>query len=187
MARPLEARRGLSLSQTSSYIENMSHFTGDRRKCRRSGKITFSRFHIVHLYNEIPGSQINDLITAVTTFSLLEFLKLPFGITKAGRTFQRYVYMVSRGSCLTILHLNDILITNYDWTEQLNYLRTAFGRQNPGRDTVKAQMCVMGIDVSYAPELRVWPTGSHRLSKGACRITLPEARVFSIISSLLTS
>ena len=67
--------------------------------------------------------------TAITTpFGLFEFLRKPFGLKNAGKTFQRFIKEVTNGLPDVFAYVDDILVASNNLVDCINALAELFTR-----------------------------------------------------------
>ena len=65
--------------------------------------------------------------TAITTpFGLYEFLRMPFGLKNAGKTFQRFINAVTNGLPDVLAYVDDILVASNNLVDHINALTELF-------------------------------------------------------------
>ena len=56
------------------------------------------------------------------TFGLLEFIRMPFGLKNAGKTFQRFIHAVVQNISDVFVHSDDVLVSSSDFELRLETL-----------------------------------------------------------------
>ena len=62
----------------------------------------------------------------ITPFGLFEFMRMPFGLSNAGQTFQRLMDHILRDLPYTFVYLDDILVASRNHKEHAKHLRQTF-------------------------------------------------------------
>ena len=122
------------------------------------GKTIFTHLDIMRGYNHIDVHKDDVHKTAVTTpFGLFEFIKMPFGLHNAGKTFQRFMDEVLRGLDFAFWYIDDILVASENEEQHMQHLRLVLERLAQYGITLNVGKCEFGqSEITFL---------GHRISK----------------------
>ena len=126
----------------------------------------FSKLDIQKAYNHIKVHEDDVPKTAVTTpFGLFEFVRMPFGLHNAGKTFQRFMDEVMRGLDFSFWYMDDILIASSNEQEHMKHLDLVLSRLSEYGLSINVGKCEFGkSELTFL---------GHKISKDGI-VPLPE-------------
>ena len=119
----------------------LQDFASQLHGCR-----VFTKLDLVRAYNHIPVEPADVHKTAVTTpFGLWEMVRLPYGLSNASQTFQRFIDEVLRDCPNCFAYLDDILIARRTEAEPLVHLRRVLTQLSAYGVVLNSEKCVFGV------------------------------------------
>lgn len=94
---------------------------------------------------QVPLTQeASDRTAFVTPLGHYQFIKMPFGLNGASKTFQRLMDRVLRGLPFAMAYQDDIAVYSLSWEDHLGHIGEVMDRIQRAGLTVKAAKCSMG-------------------------------------------
>ena len=96
-----------------------------------NGRKVLSKFDLVKAYHQIPIHSDDKEKTAITTpLGLFEFIRMPFGLKNAGKTFQRFINEDFQNISDVFVYSDDVLVASSDIESHLETLDHLLKRLN---------------------------------------------------------
>jgi hypothetical protein len=107
----------------------------------------FRKLDIKKGYLQVPVAAADIPKTAIITpFGLFEFVRMPFGLKKAGTTFLRLMDSLLGGLPFAFVYLDDILVASPSSAEHRRHLCQVFSLLEQSGLIVNAEKCIFGRD-----------------------------------------
>ena len=89
-----------------------------------------------------------------TSFSLWEFLRMPFGLKNAAQTFQRLMDSIFQHLDFVFVYLDDILVASKSPAEHYDHLRQIFTLLSSNGLIIQKSKCIFGVqELAYLGHL----------------------------------
>lgn len=111
-----------------------------------AGKKIFTKLDINRAYHCILVAESDIEKTAIITpFGLFEFVRMPFGLSNAAQTFQRFMsHSVLPGLDFVFCFIDDVIIASDSMEQYKKHLDEVFDRLNQYGITINLSKCIFG-------------------------------------------
>lgn len=107
-----------------------------------AGGEQFSKLDLKDAYNQLELEELSRKFTVINThLGLLEYVRLPFGVSSAPAIFQRVMETLFKGITDTAVSLDDILVTGCTTETHLSSLKKVLARLKESRLRLKKGIC----------------------------------------------
>ena len=154
---------------------------------RLSGGQIFSKIDLSHAYQQLMLDEESQMLTAInTTKGLFVYNRMPFGISAAPGIFQRTMERLIQGIPMTVVYLDDILVTGHTPEEHHTHLKQVLERLQKAGLRLKREKCSFGRPSCTYLGHRIDGEGIHPTEeKVSAIINAPEPRNVAELRSFL--
>ena len=122
---------------TCSITEDLHKFSGSKY---------FSELDLCKAYYQVPLTNRAKPLTAFPThLGLMEFCRMPFGLSTACATYIRLMRILLAGLPNVSFYFDNIFVYSKDWTTHLEALRGVLQRMREHHLTIKPSKCCFGV------------------------------------------
>ena len=112
-----------------------------------AGCTVFSKIDLIRGYHQIPMAQTSIAkTTLMTPFGLWQFLRMPFGLKNAAKSFQRLMDGILRDMPFAFVYLDDILVASHSPEEHHQHLKQLFTLLSSNGLVINKAKRVFGAD-----------------------------------------
>ena len=131
-----------------------------------SGGVSFSKLNLSHAYLQLQlADSVKEYLVINTHKGLLEYSRMPFGITSAPAIFQRTMDNLLQGLDHVSVYIDDILVTGKTEQEHLETLNKVLTRLESAGVHLKKEKCTFMAEEVYL---------GHRTNREEIQPTFPR-------------